>query len=210
MQKVPSLQALLGGYPNLKALFFDMDGTLFNTEPHHEKAFMKIGMEQKISPPHSRETIHELLVGKADHLVYEIIKEWEGFPRQWSAQDFVKAKNNALLDILQSADPEEFFPAAMKKLLEEAKSLGLYVALVTSSERVITVRLLEIVGLGGFFDLVLTRDDCPRHKPDPWPYHEAMRVSGADKGEVLIFEDSSVGLASAGASGAHVIKVEWH
>ncbi|HXH76502.1 MAG TPA: HAD family phosphatase [Bacteriovoracaceae bacterium] len=207
---IPTLTELKAGYPGIKALFFDMDGTIFNTEPQHAEAFVQIGLEHKIRPPYSLEMVHELLVGKADHLVYEIIKSWEGFPKHWSARDFVETKNANLLKILETADSSTFFPSLLQKLLKDARDQKFFIALVTSSEKVVTKRLLEISGLKDFFDLELTRDDCPKHKPDPWPYFEAKRISGFETNEIIIFEDSSVGLAAATATGAHVIKVEWH
>lgn len=206
---VPTLSILQAGWPDLKALFFDMDGTIFNTEVHHEKAFQRIGAEFHIRPPFSPEVVHGLLMGKADYLVYDIVKEWEGFPREWSVKDFVSAKNKYLLEILETVEPGSYFPTEIFKLFKEAKEAGLYLALVTSSEKVITKRLLQLAGISNIFDLELTRDDCPTHKPDPWPYNKALEISGFLPSEVIIFEDSHVGLAAASASGPHVIKVEW-
>lgn len=208
--KVPTLDQLLSGYPALKALFFDMDGTLFNTESVHAEAMLLIAKKYRIRPPHSPEMVHNLMMGKADHLVFEIIKEWEGVPRTWTAADFIREKNENVLGLLKGAQEESFFSRDVLSLLRAAKSKGLYLALVTSSEKVVTEELLRIVGLGHFFELVLTRDDCPRHKPDPWPYLKAQEVSGFQNFETIIFEDSSVGLEAATLSGAHVIKVEWY
>ena len=210
MNKIPHLSDLTAGFPGIRGLFFDMDGTLFNTEPHHAKAFIEIGIEYQIRPPFSEDVIHELLVGKADHLVYEIVKSWQGFPAHWSVDEFVKSKNNYLLKILENSEPESFFPNSLLTLLEDAKRADFFLALVTSSEKVITERLLEIAKIQNIFDIKLTRDDCPKHKPDPWPYLEAKKLSGLDSHQILIFEDSHVGLAAATASGSHVIKVEWH
>jgi beta-phosphoglucomutase len=208
--KVPTLFELKQGYPGLKALFFDMDGTLFNTESYHADAMFMIGAKYKIRPPHSAETVHELMMGKADHLVFEIIKDWEGVPRDWTAADFVHQKNANLIEILSKVDPANYFPKDMLTLLKEATAEGMYLALVTSSEKVITEELLKLASVREFFKLILTRDDCPSHKPDPWPYLKAMSVSGFDKSEIIIFEDSHVGLEAAQSSGAHVIKVGWY
>lgn len=206
---IPTLNVLKEAYPGTKALFFDMDGTLFNTEAHHEQAFLKIGHDYKIRPPHSPEVIHALLMGKADYLVYNIVKEWENFPKHWSVEDFVNAKNEALLKILAQVDPTTFFPSQILDLLKAAQAENIYLALVTSSEKIITQKLLEIASVTSFFELILTRDDCPNHKPHPWPYLHAIKQSSLSPHEIIIFEDSNVGLEAATASGAHVIKVEW-
>jgi HAD superfamily hydrolase (TIGR01509 family) len=85
-----------------------------------------------------------------------------------------------------------------------------HIALITSSERKITEELLRLVGLNDFFNFVLTRDDSLKLKPDPWPYLKALELSGLSQDEVIIFEDSDVGLEAALQSGCHVAKVEWY
>jgi beta-phosphoglucomutase len=207
---IPSLENLKNHYPSLKAIFFDMDGTLFNTEPHHAKAFLQMGMENKITPPYSKEIIHQMLVGKADYLVYDIVKSWPGFPTHWTQDEFVKLKNQYLLKILEGTDSFEFFSPDTNHLLINAKKDNLFLGLVTSSEKIITEKLLKMTSVDHLFDLKLTRDDCLKHKPDPWPYLKALEMSKVHPHEALIFEDSQVGLEAALNSGSHVAHVKWH
>jgi beta-phosphoglucomutase len=209
-KKVPTLTELKAGFPSLKALFFDMDGTLFNTESIHAEAMFLIAKKYKIRPPFPPEAVHQLMMGKADHLVFEIIKDWEGVPKDWTAMDFISEKNANLIELLKTSDSNIWFAKEVLSLLNEARNNGLFVALVTSSEKVVTEELLRIAKLDKFFDYVLTRDDTPHVKPDPWPYLKAREVSGFEVFETLIFEDSNVGLEAATTSGAHVIKVEWY
>jgi beta-phosphoglucomutase len=209
-QQIPTLDALKNRFPGLKALFFDMDGTLFDTERFHTQAFLKIGKDFKITPPHSLTEIHKMLVGKADHLVFDVVRTWPNFPGHWTAEEFVTAKTQNLLELLQQVPPESFFPADLRNLLREAKNQKIFVALVTSSEKIITHRLLKMAKVENLFDLLVTRDDSPHHKPDPWPYLHALKNSQTLPEETVIFEDSEVGLTSAIESGCHVIKVEWH
>lgn len=209
-RSVPTLDELRAGFPSLKAFFFDMDGTLFNTEGIHGDAMMMIAAKYKIRPPHSPEVVHELVVGKADYFVFEIIKDWEGVPKHWTAENFIAEKNQNLFQLLKTVDRKTYFSPQVLELIQNAKAAGFYVALVTSSEKVVTEELLKITELDGFFDLVLTRDDCPKHKPDPWPYQKALEIAQCEHFEALIFEDSSVGLEAATLTSSHVIKVEWY
>ncbi len=48
---IPTLKALKHAYPGVKSLFFDMDGTLFDTERFHTQAFLKIGKDHQVIPP---------------------------------------------------------------------------------------------------------------------------------------------------------------
>jgi HAD superfamily hydrolase (TIGR01509 family) len=210
MKTVPSLAELKNAYPSLEALFFDMDGTLLDTEKYHIQAFLKIGRDFGIVPPHAPEVIHGLLVGRADHLVFEVVKSWPGFPKDWSARNFVEEKNKNLLSILSNIPRDEFLPASIVNLLKDAHASSLTLALVTSSEKVVTEELLRMGEVRNFFSHVITRDDCPKHKPDPWPYHYALKITNHKKDNVLIFEDSDVGISAALGSGSHVVRADWH
>jgi HAD superfamily hydrolase (TIGR01509 family) len=208
--KVPTLQELISGFPSVTALFFDMDGTLFNTESIHADAMMMIAKKYQITPPHPPEVVHDLMMGKADHLVFDMIKNWEGVPTNWIAQDFIAEKNVNVIELLQRTPVATYSSPSVSELISEAKASGFYLALVTSSEKAVTDELLRLTGLDEFFHFVLTRDDTPHVKPDPWPYLKAKEVSQKEVHEIVIFEDSHVGLEAATKSGAHVIKVEWY
>ena len=208
--QIPELLTLRAGFPSVETFLFDMDGTLFDTEKFHALALRGLGNKFSINPPLSESEVYELMVGKADHLLFEIIKDWPGFPPDWTALDFVREKNNLLISILKNTDADSFFRPAMQKLLQEIRQSNLNLGLVTSSEKIVTLELLKIAGLEQTFNLILTRDDCPKVKPDPWPYVEAMRLLKTDYEKVLIFEDSLVGIEAARNSKAHVIKAKWY
>lgn len=210
MQTVPDLEQLRAGFPSMKTLLFDMDGTLFDTEIYHTQALQKIGQDHRIHPPLGPQELHQLLMGKADHLIYELVKEWRGFPEHWDVHTFVQEKNRHLLEILNKLGGDVFFSPQLALLLAQARAGGLQLGLVTSSEKLITQELLRLVKLEEFFDLVITRDDSEEVKPSPWPYLKAMEQLGTSHELTVIFEDSSVGLSAATASRAHVIKAEWY
>lgn len=210
-KKVPSLQELKAGFPGIRALFFDMDGTLFNTEAIHAEAMIQLAVKYQIRSPLSASQMHALMMGKADHLVFDIIKDWPGIPPHWStAEHFIHEKNEGIIELLKTNPSDGWFAKEVLALLHEGKAHMDYMALITSSEKRVTEELLRLVGLDSFFNLVLTRDDTPHVKPDPWPYNKVRELSGFEKHEILIFEDSNVGLESATSSGCHVVKVEWY
>lgn len=210
MKAVPKLSSLKAGFPGLKTLLFDMDGTLFDTEKYHTLALQSIGHDHQIVPPLGPKEVHQMLMGKADHLVYDLVKEWHGFPKHWDVHTFVNEKNRHLLRILGQVDGSTYIWPAIIELLNDAKNDGLQIGLVTSSEKVITVELLKLAKIGHFFSYTLTRDDSLKVKPDPWPYVHAMKHFDAKTESTLIFEDSNVGIEAAKGSGAHVIKAEWY
>jgi len=210
LSSIPTLDTLLRTFPGVNTFLFDMDGTLFDTEKYHAHALIQIGIKYQINPPYPPQMVHDLMIGKADHLVFELIRSWDNFPKEWVLADFLNEKNNLLLDAFAKEKNTNYFSHSMNSLLQEIKNKQYFVGLVTSSEKVVTKALLKHTGLEGFFNLELTRDDCPQHKPDPWPYKKAMEMAHSDIHETLIFEDSVVGLTAATSSGAHVVKVIWY
>jgi HAD superfamily hydrolase (TIGR01509 family) len=150
------------------------------------------------------------MVGKADHLLYDILKSWKGFPNDWTVLDFIENKNSSLLKILKNIPTEDFFSEQLRALLDQAKNDQITIGLVTSSEKIITHELLKISKTYDYFDLILTRDDSLKVKPDPWPYLYAMTQLNCRSDETLIFEDSNVGMEAAIKSGANVIKANWY
>lgn len=210
MKAVPNLTQLQAGYPGVRTLLFDMDGTLFDTEKYHTLALQSIGHDHKIIPPLGPKEVHQMLMGKADPLVYELVKEWPNFPKHWDVHTFVNEKNRHLLRILSQVDGSTYISPAIVKLLDDAKNERLQIGLVTSSEKVITKELLKLSKIGHFFSYILTRDDTLIVKPDPWPYKTAMKHFSAQVESTVIFEDSNVGIEAATGSGAHVIKAEWY
>ena len=210
LAKVPTLFDLRKDLPEVKAFLFDMDGTLFNTESLHAEALFMMAKKYQIIPPLSQQDLYPLMVGKADHFLFDIIKDWEGIPKHWDSTHFIQEKNNNFMQLLPSKSLDSFFSSHVHEFLKEALNENIFMGLVTSSEKLVTEELLKVTNLKHYFDLVLTRDDCLKHKPDPWPYVKALELSGHEKHEVVIFEDSAVGLEAAVKSGTHVIKVEWY
>lgn len=207
LKTIPSIEHLLDLHPQARAIFFDMDGTLCDSEHLHAQAMGKIGQDFNILPPYPPEIIHQKLVGKADHLVYEEVKSWPGFPPSLDSDSFRDLKSQNLLTILDT--PQYLVSEEMRFFLQSIKQSKMILGLVTSSEKIITTKILHNSGVHGLFDFVLTRDDCPFHKPHPWPYLKAIEIASVQSSECIIFEDSPIGLSAAHESGAHYFKVEW-
>lgn len=204
---IPRLKEILGFYPQTRAFFFDMDGTLCDSEHLHAKSFAKMAQKYQINIPYPPEIVHQRLVGKADHLLFEEVKTWPGFPDHFSLDSFRDEKNKNLLDILDF--PQQLLSQEMNILLNEIKDQNHILGLVTSSEKIITNKIIENSGIGHLFDFFITRDDVPKHKPDPYPYIKAIELSRMEANQCVIFEDSPVGLTAAKESGANYFWAQW-
>lgn len=205
----PTLQDLRSRHPALRGVLFDMDGTLFQTEEIHADVLRQMAVDWKIRPPFPPEEVETRLKGMADRQVLAIARSWQGFPADLDDAAFIQEKNDRLLKMIPHSPLEKWCAPAMTQFLNEAKAAGLILAIVTSSERVITDQLLEVSGLASLFDLVITLQDVRFAKPHPWPYLQAMQQLNIGPRETVIFEDSTPGLTSARESGAWVIEAQW-
>jgi HAD superfamily hydrolase (TIGR01509 family) len=92
-------------------------------------------------------------------------------------------------------------------LLDHLRSLGLPLAVGTSSGRAYADRLLRGHGLINRFAFLLCREDVTLHKPDPEIYRTAASKFGLEPAEVLVLEDTPTGLLAAKAAGTFAVGV---
>lgn len=200
---VPTFSELEALIPELKAVLFDLDGTIFNSEPLHSKAFQKFLSENALSLP--PDEADNLFRGMCDSQVYEYLIN--NNKCKFDEIYFVERKTEIFLKLLNNDNCG--IATGIVALIKEIKKKNLPCAVVTSSEKSIAHKFLEITNLKDNFQFVLTREDTARNKPDPMPYQTAMEKLQVTPESTVIFEDSVPGLKSAKESGANVIKVGW-
>jgi HAD superfamily hydrolase (TIGR01509 family) len=207
--EIPRLQDLQLGHDSLRGVLFDMDGTLFQTEPLHAQVFKKLALDMGLKVPLSPEQTNATLRGMSDRQVLETAKNWPGFPHDLSIDEFIDLKNQKLIALLDEIHVELWTSPLLEKLLQEIKNSTLSLGLVTSSEKVVTHAMLERARLSHYFDLIITFQDITRPKPAPDPYLKALQLLNLGPRETIVFEDSTPGLASARAAGCRTIQVGW-
>lgn len=172
----------------LKALLLDLDGTLAETDSLHllawadalkphgievDKGFYKENISGRLNP----DVLEDLL----PHF-----SEEEG-------REVVEAKEE---DFRHSAGDLEPLPGLMA-FLEEARSKGLKLALVTNAPEKNVHSLLYSLNLENTFDAKLLAGEVGAGKPDPAPYLAALEELGLSSEETIAFEDSASGITSA-------------
>lgn len=184
-----------------RAVFFDFDGVLVDSEPLHHAAWAEalapLGIEI------SQQDYLDRFIGIEDRSAIEWLAAAQNPPRDfnelWSA--FPRKQEIFLERIL--AKPS--IPADTCALFEELKLHGYTVAVVSSSSACELWPALERNGIRHLVDIGVFAEDVVRKKPDPEPYQKALRAAGLDR--ALVLEDSRAGIASATAAGCEVITV---
>ncbi len=205
----------------IRAMIFDLDGTLVQTERLKALSYARAAAE--MCPHHLSETevveAFKEVVGLSRREVAVALTERFGLEQKarermvefgvsapWQA--FVQVRLGIYEDML--ADPEVLrsnqWPHNIA-LLEEARRTHCKVGLATMSYCPQVQRVLKILDLTDAFDFVASRDDVEHGKPDPEIYLLVANELGIPPGECLVVEDSPTGVKAALAAGMDVVAV---
>lgn len=205
--RVPSIKKILEVHPNIKAVLWDMDGTLVNSEHLHALAVREILGPYFAGFTGDVNEIEKRCTGLSDVQLIDFLSQFCDI--KIDLAEFLERKNRHLIDIFSKADMKRVLIPEIEGFLKEIKEQKLKLALVTSSEKDIADYLLEQLNLRQYFNLILTRQETVITKPSPAPYLMAMEKLLLSPQQCLIFEDSEVGLEAAKASGAAFYQVKW-
>lgn len=173
----------------VKAVIFDLDGTLVNTAFLHKEAWeialSKLGMKASVDVT--------LLLGRRSADIARILagEKWE---------ELLRVKNEVFLDIVKRK--AEALPCAVE-LVNKLRREGKKVAVVTSSNRLSATNVLKKAGIEQ--DCLITGDDVSKGKPDPEPILKALDCLHVLPSEAIAVGDTSVDLLAYRAAGVRAI-----
>ena len=181
----------------LKAIIFDMDGVLFDTEKYYYDRRANYLAQEGISIDHLPPSffIGGNMKQVWQHILREDYDKWDVGALQ---EGYNQHKANNPLPYRDLIFPD------VKKILSQVKTRGLKVGLASSSVKADILRALEENELSSYFDVVLSGEEFEESKPNPAIYLEAMHVLGVRPDETLIIEDSEKGIAAAVSAGVEV------
>lgn len=181
-----------------RAVLWDLDGTLVETEP----AWME--SEYALAAKYGGDWTDADALSLVGHDLRDsslYIRERMGLELEPDA--IVEELLDGVIASLSSQVP--WRPGALE-LLGELERAGIPCGLVTMSYRRFVAPILEALPVG-HFDVVVTGDAVRQGKPHPEPYLTALTGLGLDPGDVLVIEDSETGTRSAEAAGCPVLVV---
>jgi beta-phosphoglucomutase len=182
-----------------RAVIFDFNGTISDDEPILYRIYAEM-FEAQGRPLTGEEYVDEL----AGHSEEEIIGRWLGRDRP-DLDALVADRIARYLDAV--ADGSTVYPEVREAVRYAAERVP--VAIVSGAAREEIVPVVEAAGLAPHLYAIVAADDVAAGKPHPEGYLRALELLGAGipAGEVLVFEDTEVGVASAKAAGMRCVGI---
>lgn len=191
----------------LKALIFDCDGVLVDTEKDgHRVAFNRAFKAQGFNYEWSVEKYHELLqIAGGKERMKHFFNE-TGWPKGVQDKDkflkkMHKLKTDLFMEIIESG--ELLLRPGIARLVDEAIQEGIILAVCsTSNERAVTLIVEKLLGLERrkHFSVILAGDVVSKKKPDPEIYNLVLKTLNLKAKECVVVEDSCNGLLAAKAA----------
>lgn len=183
----------------IKAVAFDLDGLMFNTED----VYWKVGCE--LMRRRGREYTEELshaIMGRPPQVCFETMIEWHSLDDTWEAM----AAESEQVFVTMLDEGVDAMPG-MFELLDRLERSRTPKAICTSSSPDVVEAVLSRFDMRTRFEFVLTSADITRGKPDPEIYQKAASRFGIEPAGMLVLEDSQTGCTAAAASGAFTVAV---
>ena len=185
---------------NIRALVFDMDGLMLDTEPLYKAAWQRACLE--LGYDFDDESYAKVIGRPTDDGVAELARRFgAGFPIER-----FRSRWPELWQAEADADGIATKPGLLE-LLTLIEQRGLRVAVATSSEMEYTEFSLRKAGLDGRFPIIVTGDQVQRGKPAPDIYLEAARRLGTNPAECVALEDSEAGILAASRAGMIAVMI---
>jgi beta-phosphoglucomutase len=176
----------------LKALIFDMDGTLVHSDPVHLQAFAEILGPQGVVI--DEEIYRSSIIGHTNESIFASLLPDHGVDEHEKLADLKEAAFRRLALDLKPLD-------GLIDVLDWAEKNHLKLALVTNAPVLNATHMLDILGIAERFEVKITIEQVERGKPDPLPYLTALERLGLKAEEAIAFEDSPSGMRAAKAAG---------
>lgn len=179
-----------------KAVYWDMDGTLIDSEPLHNEALVMVMRGVGITPPPD---LHERVLGISAGPVYEMMRA--EFDLQLPYDEWIRRKYDHYLVQAPRLKPR---PGALE-MFRELQQAGVVQAVVSNSDRLIVDANLKAIGIvePGFKSV--SRNDVHEGKPHPEPFLRAAWLTGIDPADTVVMEDSATGSRAGLAAGMRTI-----
>ena len=181
----------------MKALIFDMDGVIVDSNPTHREAWEQFNRRYGIE---TTEAMHQRMYGKHNA---DIVRDYFGpdlAPEEVAARGAAKEEVYRELAGLRL---EQMLVPGIREFLEEYRDLPKGVG--SNAEPANVEFILKRAGLRRYFQVVVDGHQVRNPKPHPEVFLRVADILGVDPGDCVVFEDSPTGVQAGLGAGMKVV-----
>lgn len=183
----------------IKAVLFDMDGVIVDTEPLHHKAYFRMFADVGIEVS---EALYQSFTGQATKFVCSQIKKIFGLNQ--SVDELIQIKRNYFKDLFDH-DPEFDLLPGVLDLIEFYKSKDIKLVLASSASRNTIDWVFERFDLDKYFVAKISGAELKASKPHPEIFEKAAELAAEHCDNCIVIEDSTNGIQAAKSAGIYCI-----
>ncbi len=183
----------------IKAILFDMDGLIFDTEGLYKKSWQEAVSEQGLT---LSDQFYQYFIGVQDAQCEELLQQ--RFSGQLDMRRFRKKRDQLLAAATENGVA---YKAGFKELFSGLKKRAVKCALVTSSAFSQVEHHFNGSDYLAMFDAVITSEKVTKGKPAPDCYLIACKEIGIAPRDCLVLEDSNNGMCAALDAGCYAIMI---
>jgi HAD superfamily hydrolase (TIGR01509 family) len=182
----------------MKAVIFDMDGVIIDSEPFWQRAefevFSSLGVVLTTEFTNRTKTMTTL----------EVTKFWyEKYP--WEIKTFEEVEEMVIARVMELIEQLGGEVKGIESFIKKLKSNGFKIALATNSPYKIIPVVLEKAGIAEYFDSIFSAEFVEFGKPDPAIYLMTSKELGINPENCIVIEDSYSGMMAAKKAGMKVV-----
>ena len=185
----------------LKAIIFDLDGTLVDSLPYHHESWRIFFKNNNIKENDFSEIIKEYKGGGTLELMTSV------FGDMYTRGELKKMSDDKEV-IFRDIYKSKVYPIeGLNKFLDNLKENNILLSIGSNAIRKNVLMTIEELGITNYFSSIICGDEVSRGKPDPEMYLKTLSNLKVSKNECIIFEDSIEGIEAARNADIKVVGV---
>lgn len=179
----------------IKAVLFDMDGILFDSEKYYMQGTIKQMRLWGYKGP--KKEIYRLIgtsIGETIDMLYSLLNGKK-------SRSEIERDNLRYFLVKKPIKPSAIIFPDVKNSLKRLKKLGIKMAVCSSSPWQTVILSLRDMGIRKYFDYIESGENLAHFKPAPDIYLAALEALGVRKDEAIVYEDSKIGIEAGKRAG---------
>ena len=185
----------------LKAIIFDLDGTLVDSLPYHHESWRIFFKNNNLEENDFSEILKEYKGGGTLELMTSV------FGDMYTRVELKKMSDDKEV-IFRDIYKSKVYPIeGLNKFLDNLKENNILLSIGSNAIRKNVLMTIEELGITNYFSSIICGDEVSRGKPDPEMYLKTLSNLKVSKNECIIFEDSIEGIEAARNADIKVVGV---